>query len=136
MGYSLPLNFVKVAVKRPGTRQSDTAICITRIVAIMSTDIYQARKTITAEKKAGTLINAAGIDKAKSAIFLDNGSVIASPLSVNRLLSAIEKANIKANPNNSKNMKVYNVSHFEEDDEEDEDENDDSYEYEEDEEDE
>ena len=127
MGYSLPVNFVKVSSNRSDNRQSDTAICITRIVAIMSTDIYQARKTIQAEKKAKTLINAAGIAKVKSAIFLDNGSVVASPLSVNRLLTAIEKANIKADPNIVANMKVYDVPHFKEDEDDEEDENEEDY---------
>lgn len=124
MGYSLPLNFVKVSVGRPDNRQSDVAICITRIVTIMSTDIYQARKTIQAEKKAKTLINAAGVAKAKSAIFLDNGSVVASPLSVNRLLTAIEKANVKADPNITSNIKVYDVPHFPEEETEPEEEED------------
>lgn len=118
MGYSLPLSFVKVSKKRTDNRQFDTAICTTRIVAIMSTEIYQARKTIATEKKAGTLINAAGVTKAKSAIFLDNGSVVSSPLSVNSLLNAIEKANEKASPNRTKGMKVYEISHEEEPEEE------------------
>ena len=128
MGYSLPLNFVKVSNGRPDNRQSDVAICITRIVAIMSTDIYQARKTIQAEKQAKTLINAAGVAKVKSAIFLDNGSVVASPLSVNRLMTAIEKANLKADPNMTRNIRVYDVPHYEENDEEvDEEEDEDLY---------
>lgn len=125
MGYSLPLNFVKVSNGRPDNRQSDVAVCITRIVAIMSTDIYQARKTIQEEKKAKTLINAAGVAKVKSAIFLDNGSVIASPLSVNRLMTAIEKANLKADPNITRSIRVYDVPHYEEDTEEDNEEDDD-----------
>ncbi len=127
MAYNLPINFVKIAVGRSDNKQSDVAICITRIVAMMSTEIYQARKTITAEKKAGTLINAAGVEKAKTAIFLDNGSVVASPLTVNRLLSAIQKANIKADPNITNKIKVldvpqYSDDDYEEDDIEDEDE--------------
>jgi hypothetical protein len=117
MAYNLPVNFVKVSVGRSDNKQSDVAICITRIVAMMSTDIYQARKTITAEKKAGTLINAAGIEKVKTAIFLDNGSVVASPLSVSRILSAIRKANIKADPNTTNKMKVLDVPHYEDDEE-------------------
>lgn len=131
MGYALPLNFVKVSNKRTDNRQFDTAICVTRIVAIMSTEIYQARKTIATEKKAGTLINAAGIAKVKTAIFLDNGSVVASPLSVSSLLNAIEKANNKANPNKTKNMKVYEVSHDIEEEVEEEDsyDEDDEYDY-------
>lgn len=109
MGYSLPLRFVKVSAKRSDNRQFDVAICATRIVAMMSTDIYQARRTLTAEKKAGSLINAAGIEKAKTAIFLDNGSVVASPLSVRRLMTLIEKSNEKASPNKTKRMEVYSV---------------------------
>lgn len=125
MAYNLPVNFVKVSVGRSDNKQSDVAICITRIVAMMSTDIYQARRTITAEKKAGTLINAAGIDKVKTAIFLDNGSVVASPLSVNRLMSAIRKAGIKADPNITNKIKTYDVPHYEEDPEDEYDDTDD-----------
>ena len=87
MGYFLPLKFFNVG--------KDTAICATRVVAIMSTDTYQARETIKAEKRAKTLINAAGRDKVKSAIFLDNGTVVASPLSVKVLMNSIERANAK-----------------------------------------
>lgn len=61
----------------------------------MSTDSYQARQTLKAEKKAGTLINAAGRAKTLSAIYLDNGTVVSSPLTVQRLLTAIDKANAK-----------------------------------------
>lgn len=117
MAYNLPVNFVKVSVGRSDNKQADVAVCITRIVAMMSTEIYQARKTITAEKKAGTLINAAGVEKVKTAIFLDNGSVIASPLTVNRLLNAIHKANIKADPNKTNKIKVLEVPHYEEEEE-------------------
>jgi len=85
--YQLPLRFIKVS--------DDVSICATRIVAIMSTNAYQARRTIKDEKQAGTLINAAGRGKANTAIFLDNGSVIASPFTVNRLLTAIERSNHK-----------------------------------------
>ena len=69
----------------------------------MSTDAYQARRTVTEEKKAGTLLNAAGRSPVKSVLFLDNGAVVASPLSVNRLLTAIEKANHKPNSKPPKN---------------------------------
>jgi regulator of extracellular matrix RemA (YlzA/DUF370 family) len=109
MGYLLPLNFVKVSIGRSDNRQFDVAVCATRIVAIMSTEIYQARKTIAAEKKNGTLINAAGTNKAKSAVFLDNGSVIASPLSVKRLMSLIEKANNWQNNIRTRKTKVYDI---------------------------
>ena len=121
MGYTIPLRFIQISQKRSDNRQFDVAICATRIVAMMSTEIYQARKTITAEKKAGTLINAAGVEKAKTAIFLDNGSVVASPLTVNRLLSAIQKANIKADPNITNKIKVLDVPQYSDDDYEEDD---------------
>ena len=97
MGYMLPLRFIKVSNKRTDIKQFDVAICATRIVAMMSTDIYQARRTVTAEKKAGSLINACGTAATKTAIFLDNGAVVASPLSIPVLLNSIERANSKAN---------------------------------------
>ena len=109
MGYTIPLRFVRISKKKSDNRQFDVAICATRIVAIMSTEIFQARKTIADERKAGTLINGCGQVKAKSAIFLDNGSVISSPLSVNRLMTLIEKSNEKANSKGDKRMRVYDV---------------------------
>ena len=123
MGYTLPLRFIKVSVNRSDKRQFDVSLCATRIVAMMSTDIYQARKTISDERKNGTLINAAGLLKAKTAIFLDNGSVVASPLSVQRLMSAIDKANDIGNSKKSRRMKIYEAfdPEPEEDDEETED---------------
>lgn len=114
MGYMLPLRFVKVSSCANGNNQFDVAICATRIVAIMSTDILQARRTVHEEKQAGTLINAAGRSAVKSVIFLDNGSVVASPLSVRRLMTAIEKTNYKyANGKQAKDsmrLKVYDVA--------------------------
>ncbi len=107
MGYMLPLNFVKVSVGRSDNKQFDVAVCATRIVAMMSTEIYQARKTIAAEKKNGTLINAAGTNKAKSAVFLDNGTVIASPLTVRRIMTLIKKANEWPNGKESQEVKAY-----------------------------
>ena len=109
MGYTIPLRFIRVSRKHSDNRQFDVSICATRIVAIMSTEIFQARKTIADERKAGTLINACGPVKAKSAIFLDNGSVVSSPLSVTRLMSLIEKSNEKAETKNDKRMRVYDV---------------------------
>lgn len=109
MSYMLPLRFIKVSSKRNDGKQFDVAICATRVVAVMSTEIYQARRTITAEKKAGTLINACGTVAAKSIIILDNGSVVASPLSVSVILNAVEKSNIKARANRTKRMTVYDV---------------------------
>jgi regulator of extracellular matrix RemA (YlzA/DUF370 family) len=109
MGYTVPLRFIRISQKHSENRQFDVAICATRIVAIMSTEIYQARKTISDERKNGTLINGSGQAKAKSAIFLDNGSVISSPLTVKRLMSMIEKSNTKANSRMDKRMRVFDV---------------------------
>lgn len=109
MGYMLPLRFVRVSNKRTDDKQFDVAICATRIVAIMSTDIYQARRTVSAEKRAGSLINACGNQATKTAIFLDNGAVVASPLDVKELMRAIEKSNTKAKAGNAKRLRVYDV---------------------------
>lgn len=109
MGYIIPLRFIRISQKHSDNRQFDVSICATRIVAIMSTEIYQARKTISDERKAGTLINGCGQAKAKSAIFLDNGSVVSSPLSVKRLMSLIEKSSSKANSRLDKRMRVFDV---------------------------
>ena len=109
MGYTIPLRFIRISQKHNDNRQFDVSICATRIVAIMSTEIYQARKTISDERKAGTLINGCGQTKAKSAIFLDNGSVVSSPLTVKRLMSLIEKSNVKANSRLDKRMRVFDV---------------------------
>jgi len=109
MGYTIPLRYIRVSQKHSDNRQFDAAICATRIVAIMSTEIYQARKTIADERKNGTLINCCGTAKAKSAIFLDNGSVISSPLSVRRLMAMIEKSNLKAGTRLDKRMRVFDV---------------------------
>ena len=102
MGYYLPLKFFKVG--------PDCAICATRVTAIMSTKTYQAREAIKAERRAHTLINAAGRGMVKAAIFLDNGSVVASPLSVKTLMNSIERAGgkrVNKNDRVSENVKVY-----------------------------
>ena len=109
MGYMVPLRFIRISHKRSDNRQFDVSICATRIVAIMSTEIYQARKTISDERKNGTLINGCGLAKAKSAIFMDNGSVVSSPLTVRRLMAMIDKSNTKANSRLDKRMRVYDV---------------------------
>lgn len=109
MGYTIPLRFIRISHKRSDNRQFDVSICATRVVAIMSTEIYQARKTISDERKNGTLINGCGLAKAKSAIFLDNGSVVSSPLSVKRLMAMIEKSNEKAGTRLDKRMRVFDV---------------------------
>lgn len=101
--YQLPLRFIKLS--------PEVAICATRIVAIMDTTSYQARETIKTERKNGTLINACGRKPAETAVFLDNGTVVASPLTVARILGAIERSNAKqSNPtraNETKRLKVY-----------------------------
>ena len=109
MGYTIPLRFIRISQKHSDNRQFDVSICATRIVAIMSTEVFQARKTISDERKNGTLINGCGQAKAKSAIFLDNGSVVSSPLSVKRLMSIIEKSNSKDGTRLDKRMRVYDV---------------------------
>ncbi len=83
----LPLKFIRVS--------DQMSICATRIVAIMSTHAYQARRLIRDEKAADTLLNAAGRDKVKCAIILDNGAVVASPLSIGQILGNISKADSK-----------------------------------------
>lgn len=85
--YQVPLRFIKVS--------PTVVVCATRIVAIMSVESFQARETIKAERRAGTLINAAGGAATQCAIFMDNGAVIASPYSVTRLSNAIAKAETK-----------------------------------------
>lgn len=109
MGYTIPLRFIRISQKHSDNKQFDVSICATRIVAIMSTEVFQARKTISDERKNGTLINGCGQAKAKSAIFLDNGSVVSSPLSVKRLMSIIEKSNSKDGTRLDKRMRVYDV---------------------------
>ena len=109
MAYMVPLRFVRISHKRSDNRQFDVSICATRIVAIMSTEIYQARKVITDERKNGTLINGCGLAKAKSAIFMDNGTVVSSPLTVRRLMAMIEKSNQKAGTRLDKRMRVFDV---------------------------
>ena len=120
MGYTVPLRFIRISTKRSDNRQSDVSICATRIVAIMSTEIYQARKVISDERKNGTLINGCGLTKAKSAIFLDNGTVVSSPMSVKKIMTMIEKSNDKASSNITKRVKVLDVYDDEPSDEDEE----------------
>lgn len=79
----------------------------------MSTHALQCRKLIAEEKRAGTLLNAAGRDKAYSAIILDNGTVIASPYSIAILLNNISKAGKKSPSSKqirlSGGLKLYDV---------------------------
>lgn len=120
MGYTIPLRFIRISNKRSDNRQFDVSICATRIVAMMSTEISQARKAISDERKNGTLINGCGLTKAKTAIFLDNGTVVSSPLSVRRLMVMVDRSNDRAGSRHEKRMKVYDVydNEPEEDDEE------------------
>lgn len=115
MGYMLPLRFIKVSNKPA------VSICATRITAMMSMDIYQARRTVRDEKKSGTLINACGTSAAKTAIFLDNGAVVSSPLSISVLMNSIEKSNQKASAKITTRLRVYDVEDEEPDPERDED---------------
>ena len=103
MGYMLPLRYINVS------KEPKVAICATRIVAMMSTDIYQARRTIHDEKLAGKLVNACGNNAAKTAIILDNGTVVSSPMTITVLMSAIERSNNKANVKNTARLRVYDV---------------------------
>jgi len=114
MAYMLPLRYVLLSEKRDKLDQRcDFAVCATRIVGLMSMDSFQARETVKKERKAGTLINAAGREAVQSCVFLDNGSVIASPLSVKKIMKQIEKSNAKElRPNRAnvtKRLKVYEV---------------------------
>ena len=120
MAYMLPLRFIKVSTKRTDVKQFDVTICATRIVALMSTELFQARRAIHDEKKAGTLINACGVLAAKTAIFLDNGTVVASPLSVRVIMNAIEKSNQIKAPKNGPRLTVYDVEDEDPAEEEDE----------------
>lgn len=103
MGYMLPLKFIRVS--------DQMSICATRIVAIMSTHAYQARRLIRDEKQSETLLNAAGRGKVKTAIILDNGAVIASPFSIGQILRNIQNADSKHSNNKkvsmSSGLKVY-----------------------------
>ncbi len=101
MGYFLPLRFIKVG--------PSCAICATRVVAVLGTEVFQAREAIKQERKAKTLINAAGRDKVKSAIFLDNGTVIASTMSPKQIMNQMDKQDLRMNhrPRAYDNVEVY-----------------------------
>ena len=94
MAYQVPLRFIQIG--------DNLAICATRITSIMSTSSYQARELLKQERTNKTLINGCGRDMAKTAILLDNGSVVSSPYSIGTLLRRIERANYK-------NLKPYNI---------------------------
>lgn len=87
----------------------------------MSTGAYQARKTLTAERNAGTLVNGCGKRTAQSAIFLDNGTVVSSPYKVTTLLARIDKAGSKTTrgePYDRNDIKLYDPEEEEPDEEE------------------
>lgn len=101
--YQIPLRFIKAS--------KDVDICATRIIVMMSTKTYQARETLKEERKAGTLINACGTKAAKTAIFMDNGAIVSSPIDHNRLVASIEKSNIKGETAyHTRRLKVYDVA--------------------------
>lgn len=106
MAYMLPLRYIRVG--------PDVSICATKIAVMMSTKCYQARQTLKVERENKTLINACGKLKAKTAIFLDNGTVVSSPLTIARLQTAIDKANSKAtdsaSPKYQRGLKVYDIA--------------------------
>ena len=79
----------------------------------MSTRSFQARRVVADQREAGSLINAAGRKKTESVVILDNGTVIASPLTVQRILTAVEKSNSKSTrsqiPSQTVRLKVYDA---------------------------
>ena len=118
MAYMLPLRYVLLSDKHVDKFTGEVvgaefAVCATRIVALMAMESYQARETVKKERRAGTLINAAGREKVESCVFLDNGSVIASPWPVKKIMKQIEKSNAKelrpSRANETRRMKVYEV---------------------------
>lgn len=99
---AVPLRMVQVA--------PHTAICATRIITIMSTNAYQARRCLKQEKDAGRLINACGRDAAKSVIFMDNGAVVSSPVTVQTLMrrmALLDDEAAERNANASRFIKTY-----------------------------
>ena len=118
MAYMLPLRYVLLSDKHVDKFTGEVvgaefAVCATRIVALMAMESYQARETVKKERRAGTLIIAAGREKVESCVFLDNGSVIASPWPVKKIMKQIEKSNAKelrpSRANETRRMKVYEV---------------------------
>lgn len=114
MAYMLPLRYVLLSEKRnKDDPRCDFGVCATRIVGIMSMDAFQARETVKRERRAGTLINAAGREAVQSCVFLDNGNVVASPLTVKKIMANIEKSNSKELKQHrayeTRRLKVYDV---------------------------
>lgn len=103
MSYYLPLRLVSVS--------DEVDVMATRIICLMSTKTYQARETLKAERRAGTLINACGTKAAKTAIFMDNNAIVSSPIDHKRLVTAIENSNIKGETRyHTKRLRVYDVA--------------------------
>ena len=104
--YQIPLRYIKVS--------ETVAICATRIAAMMDYSMSAAEKMVCDERKSGKLINACGRLAAKTVIILDNGAVIASPMSIHGLMRAIEHANTKAlMPKKGRDLKrlsIYDVA--------------------------
>ena len=87
MAYFVPLKYALIG--------KGIAVCVTRIVTLLSMDAHMTQKLYKKEKLANTLINASGRDKTRSLVVMDNGSVIGTNYSVSRLLKAIENASEK-----------------------------------------
>ena len=110
----LPLRYVLLSEKRnKDDQRCDFGVCATRIVGIMSIDSFQARETIKAARRDGTLINAAGREAAMSCVFLDSGNVVSSPLTVKKIMQNIEKSNAKSlkpkKAYETRRLRVYDV---------------------------
>ena len=74
MAYYVPLRFINVS--------SDMVLCATRIVAIGSLRSTHFKKILQKEKQNGNWINGCPLrQKARSVIFLDNGTLVTSPRS-------------------------------------------------------
>ena len=105
MAYMVPLRFVRIS--------DSVVVCATRIVTIMSIKSYQARNLKRAEKEAKTLINGCGTQRTETIIILDNGTVVSSPMSIRRIMTNLEKANIRqmraTSIYDTKKMRIYDV---------------------------
>lgn len=87
MSYMIPLAFVRISPYM--------SICATRMVGMVSTDTLLGRRLIKEERKAKTLLNGAGKDPVKSAIIMDNGTIVASSYSIDMIKRNIVMANNK-----------------------------------------
>lgn len=87
MSYIIPLVFIRVS--------PHMSVCATRINAMISTDTLVGRRIIKEERRARTLLNGAGKDPVKTAVIMDNGTIIASSYTVKTLERNIVAANNK-----------------------------------------